>query len=85
MVRTYGVLREEKLLVAYLSAAAGGPAHYVGRDMKSAHQHLDISRADWGIFEILLSTTFEGLLVPETERREVLAFIESLRDEIVKS
>jgi hemoglobin len=81
---TYGVLREEKLLVAYLSAAAGGPAHYVGRDMKAAHQHLDISRADWEILETLLSTTFAALSVPETERREVIAFIESLRDEIVK-
>jgi DNA-binding NtrC family response regulator/truncated hemoglobin YjbI len=82
---TYGVLREEKLLVAYLSAAAGGPAHYVGRDMKAAHQHLEISRADWEILETLWSTTSAALSVPETERREVLAFIESLRDEIVKS
>ena len=82
---TYGVLREEKLLVAYLSAAAGGPAHYVGRDMQSAHQHLDISRTDWEILEILLSTTFAALAVRETERREVTAFVESLRDEIVKT
>jgi DNA-binding NtrC family response regulator len=82
---TYGVLREEKLLVAYVSAAAGGPAHYVGRDMKAAHQHLDISPADWEILETLWSTTSAALSVPETERREVLAFIESLRDEIVKS
>ena len=82
---TYGVLREEKLLVAYVSVAAGGPAHYVGRDMQSAHQHLDISRADWEILETLLSTTLAALSVPETERREVIAFIESLRDEIIKS
>jgi DNA-binding NtrC family response regulator len=82
---TYGVLREEKLLVAYLSAAAGGPAHYVGRDMKAAHQHLDISRADWEILETLWSTTSAALSVPDTERREVMAFIESLRDEIVKN
>jgi hemoglobin len=78
-------LREEKLLVAYVSAAAGGPAHYVGRDMKAAHQHLDISRADWEILETLWSTTLAALSVPETERHEILAFIESLRDEIVKS
>jgi len=53
--------------------------------MRSAHQHLDISRADWEILETLLSTTLEALSVPDTERREVIAFIESLRDEIVKS
>ena len=61
---TYGVLREEKLLVAYVSAAAGGPAHYVGRDMKAAHQHLDISRADWEILETLLSDNVCGALGP---------------------
>jgi hemoglobin len=82
---TYGVLREEKLLAAYVSAAAGGPAHYVGRDMKSAHQHLEISRADWEILETLLNTTLAALSVPDTERREIIAFVESLRDEIVKS
>ena len=78
-------MREEKLLVAYVSAAAGGPAHYVGRDMKAAHHHLGISPADWEILETLWSTTSAALSVPETERREVLAFIESLRDEIVKT
>ncbi len=82
---TYGILREEKLLAAYLSAAAGGPAHYVGRDMQSSHQHLGISRGDWEILETLLSTTLEALSVPDTERRDVIAFVESLRDEIVTS
>jgi len=81
---TYGVLREEKLLVAYLSAVSGGPAHYVGRDMKSAHQHLHISKADWEIFEALLSQTLEALLVPDTERLEIIAFAESLRGDIIE-
>jgi truncated hemoglobin YjbI len=81
---TDGVLREETLLVAYVSAAAGGPAHDVGRDMKAAHQHLESSRADGEIVETLWSTTSAALSVPETERREVLAFLESLRDGIVK-
>jgi predicted transcriptional regulator len=53
--------------------------------MKAAHQHLDISRADWEILETLWSTTSAALSVPDTERREVMAFIESLRDEIVKN
>ena len=81
---TYGVLREEKLLVAYLSAAAGGPAHYVGRDMTTAHQHLDISRADWEILETLLSITLAALSVPETEQHDVIVFVKSLQNEIVR-
>ena len=81
---TYGVLREEKLLVAFLSAAAGGPAHYVGRDMATAHQHLDISRADWEILETLLSITLAALSVPETEQHDVIVFVKSLQNEIVR-
>ena len=33
----YGVLREERLLIAFVSAAAGGPVQYVGTDMASGH------------------------------------------------
>ncbi len=81
---TYGVLREEKLLVAYLSSVAGGPARYVGRDMKASHQHLGITAGDWDIFRDILKTTLEALSVPETERSEVAAFAESLRDDIIQ-
>jgi hypothetical protein len=45
------VCRAEHTLL--LAAAAGGLAHYVGQDMKAAHQHLDISSADWEILETL--------------------------------
>ena len=81
---TYGVLREEKLLVAYVSAAAGGPticrAGHEGGASTSRYQHSGL-----GDFRDTWSETSAALSVPETERREVLAFIESLRDEIVKS
>ena len=82
---TYGVLREEKLLVSYLSSVVGGPARYVGRDMKAAHQNLDIKAGDWEIFRTLLRTTLEALSVPEAERREVIAFAESLKNEVVQA
>lgn len=82
---TYGVLREEKLLVSYLSSAAGGPAHYVGRDMKSAHEHLEIMESDWEIFRTILRTTLDALSVPEEERREVIDFAESLKNEVVST
>jgi transcriptional regulator with GAF, ATPase, and Fis domain len=80
---TYGVLREEKLLVAYLSAVTGGPANYVGRDMVSAHAHLSIQPDDWAIFEDILETTLEALSVPEKERNEVVSFAESLKGQVV--
>jgi truncated hemoglobin YjbI len=80
---TYGVLREERLLVAYLSSAAGGPTRYVGRDMKSAHRDLGINVNDWQIFRAILSDTLEALRVPSRERQEVVEFAESLKADIV--
>lgn len=82
---TYGVLREERLLVAYLSSVTGGPAHYVGRDMKAAHRHLAIGAGDWEVFRSILRTTLESLSVPDRERREVIEFAESLKGDVILS
>ncbi len=82
---TYGVLREERLLVAYLSSAAGGPARYVGRDMHLAHRDLGITAEDRKIFRTLLRETLEALKFPDAERHEVAEFAESLRADIVCS
>jgi truncated hemoglobin YjbI len=80
---TIGILREEQLLVAYLSSASGGPAKYLGRDMRSAH-HLSITAADWDAFRTHLRATLESLSVADRERQEIISFAEGLRDEIVQ-
>ena len=80
---TIGILREEQLLVAYLSSASGGPAKYLGRDMRSAHHHLSITAADWNAFRTHLRATLESLSVADRERQEIISFAEGLRDEIV--
>lgn len=81
---TYGVLREERLLVAYLSSVAGGPTHYVGRDMKEAHRGLGITPNDWAVFRAILTDTLEALRVPDRERLEIADIAESLRADIVE-
>jgi DNA-binding NtrC family response regulator/truncated hemoglobin YjbI len=81
---TYGVLREERFLVAFLSSVVGGPAQYVGREMKSAHRGLGITPSDWEAFRVILQETLEALRVPQKERQEVVDFAESLRSDIVE-
>ena len=39
--------RIRQLVVDQLCAATGGPCVYIGRDMKSSHQGMGISEADW--------------------------------------
>jgi hemoglobin len=80
---TIGILREEQLLIAYLSSVGGGPAKYSGRDMKSAHRHLGITPADWNAFRGHLSATLDLLAVAPPERQEITGLAEGLRSEIV--
>jgi len=42
-------------LVDFLVAAAGGPAYYTGRDMRTTHAGMGISDADWRAFSRTLA------------------------------
>ena len=80
-----GVRREKQLLVNFLSASAGGPVYYTGRDMVTTHKGMKISDSDWQRFLGHLRATLDKFRVPEPERREVLAFVESTKAAIVEA
>ena len=46
--------RIRQLVVDQLCAATGGPCVYIGRDMKSSHQGMGITEADWRLFPTLV-------------------------------
>lgn len=77
--------REMQLLVDFLCAQAGGPMYYTGRDMKIAHTGMKISDADWAAFQGHLNATLDKFDLPEAERNDVLAFIDSTRADIVEA
>ena len=77
--------RERQLAVDFVVAAAGGPAFYLGRDMKLAHTGMGITAADYAAFQRCLSATLDAFNVPEPERGEVVAFITSLQAQIVEA
>jgi hemoglobin len=72
------------MLVNYMCQAAGGPVFYNGRDMKTSHAGLGISESDWQVTAGHLITTLETFNVPEQEKQEVLAFVSSLKGDIVE-
>ena len=80
-----GLRREKQLLIDFLSASAGGPLYYTGRDMKTAHVGMRISERDWAAFLGHLRSTLDAFQVPQAERDEVLGFVESTKGEIVES
>jgi hemoglobin len=77
-------IRERQLAVDFISAAAGGPAFYLGRDMKTAHKGMGIDQDDYTAFKRHLADTLEKFSVPERERDDVMAFISSLENEIIE-
>jgi hemoglobin len=78
-----GIAREKQLLVDYLCNIAGGPVYYTGRDMKTSHSGMKISESDWSLFLGHAGETMKALQVPQQECDEVVAFVLTLRDDLV--
>ncbi len=81
---TDSVKRIRQLIVDQLCAAAGGPCFYTGRDMKTSHKGLGITEKDWEASANHLVATLNKFNVPEKEKNEVLAFVTSLKKDIVE-
>jgi len=79
-----GIRREKQLLIDFLCASAGGPLYYTGRDMATSHKGMGITAKDWESFLRHVQATLDKFQVPELERREVLAFVDSTRADIVE-
>jgi hemoglobin len=80
-----GVAREKQLLIDYLCSNAGGPVYYTGRDMKISHTGMKISESDWSAFLEQAGATMKALQVPQQEGDDVVAFVLSLKDDIVEA
>ena len=71
-------------IVDQLCAAAGGPCLYTGRDMKTSHKGLGITADDWDAAAKHLVESLDKFNVPKTEKDDLLAFVTSLRKDIVE-
>ena len=80
-----GVKRERQLLIDFLCSSAGGPLYYTGRDMKTSHKGMKISESDWSAFLGHLHATLEAFQVPQAERDEVVAFVQSTKKDMVEA
>ena len=78
-----GIQREKQLLIDFLCHSAGGPVYYTGRNMRTTHQGMQISEADWRRFIGHVRDTLAHFNLAEAETSDVLSFIESTKDEVV--
>jgi hemoglobin len=65
-------------------AATGGPCVYTGREMKKSHAGLGITNAEWDGAAKHLVASLDKFKVPEKEKGEILAFVTSLKKDIVE-
>ena len=75
--------RELQLLIDYFVKETGGQMYYKGRDMALAHQGMGITGADWTRFIEIVVSVADDMGVGPTEGGEVMAFLESLKADIV--
>jgi hemoglobin len=70
-------------VIDQLCNAAGGPCLYIGRDMKTSHHGLGITSADWDASTKHLVASLDKFKVPAAEKNELLAFVTTLKKDIV--
>jgi len=80
-----GIEREQQLLIDFICSNAGGALYYTGRDMKLVHIGMKINESDWSVLMGHAGDTMEALNVPKQERDDVVAFVMSLKEDIVES
>lgn len=71
------------LVTEQVCAASGGPQRYTGRNMLDSHAHLAITAAEWDAFLDDLRQTLNKFQVPAAEQAELMAIVQSTRNDIV--
>jgi len=64
-----------------VSPPRGDPLYYRCREMLLADRGMKISESDWNVFLGHAAAKFK---VPEPEQRDVVAFVQSLKNDIVE-
>ena len=76
--------RLSQLIKEMLCKVTGGPAKYIGRDMRTAHSGLGITGSDWQVAVKNLTAALDKFKVPQKEKDELLAIVAGLRPVIVE-
>ena len=70
-------------VTALVCEVTGGPCKYTGRDMKTAHAHLNIAEKDWDAMVSDFRMTLNKFKVPAKEQEELIQIVGSTKRDIV--
>ncbi|MCE8426158.1 MAG: group 1 truncated hemoglobin [Candidatus Methanoperedens sp.] len=76
--------RLRQLITEMICEVTGGPAKYIGRDMRTSHAGLGITGSDWQVTVKNLTAVLDKFTVPQKEKDELLAIVAGLRPVIVE-
>jgi hemoglobin len=71
------------LVTELVCQVTGGPQKYSGRTMLDSHRHLNIAPGEWEAFLDDFRQTLDRFGVPDGERAELFAIVDSTRGDIV--
>jgi hemoglobin len=77
--------RSKQLLIDFLCSRAGGPVYYTGRDMKTSHKGMKISESNWSSFMGHLDAALAAFRVPQAERDDLVAFVQTTKMDMVEA
>jgi hemoglobin len=72
----------KKHIAQFIKLSTGGPAKYEGRPMKDIHGNMRITNANFDAAIGDLKATLDKLGVPTEEQKELLAIVESTREQV---
>ena len=70
-------------MVQFVGQATGGPQVYEGRDMATAHTGMQITNEEFDRLAGHLEAALDAYSVPEAEKQELFAIVETTRSAIV--
>ena len=77
-------MRNRQMIVDQICMLTGGPCIFVGRPNNVSHKGLDITQELWEKSQKALALTLDQKGVKDPEKTDLLAVIDSLKDDIIQ-
>ena len=78
------IARLKSSLIDQVCEATGGPCTYSGRDMRTTHDGMGVTAAEFDALVADLVATLDRFSVPEAEKSELLGALAPMRPDIVE-
>jgi hemoglobin len=75
----------KKMAREFFVAGSGGPAPYTGRDMRTTHRGMNISEQEYLAVMDDIMNALDKHRIDEATKKDVLAIIYSLKNEIIRT